>query len=163
MASIIAQDAFVHELSVVEDGAQIGPETKIWRWSLVRGGAILGSKVKVGSWVIVGPYVKVGDRCKIEDGSKLYGPLELEAGVFIGPNVVISNDRLPRADVYDWQPPEKPTVICEGASVGSCAVIIPGLRIGRGAMIGAGAVVTEDVPDGETWVGVPARRMVSSL
>lgn len=163
MSTIIAADAFVHELAVVEDGAKIGAESRIWRWSLVRGDTQIGERVKIGSWVIIAPGVRIGDNCKIEDGAKVYGPLIMEDKVFVGPNVVLSNDRFPRAEVFDWHPPDKPTVLKEGCSVGSGAVILPGLTIGKGAMIGAGAVVTVDVPDGETWVGVPARKTVPHL
>jgi UDP-2-acetamido-3-amino-2,3-dideoxy-glucuronate N-acetyltransferase len=148
----------VHPLAEVETGARLGARVSVWRWSLIRGTVTLGDAVKVGSGAVVGPDVAVGARSKIEDGAKIYGPAVLGEFVFIGPNAVVTNDRHPRADQYHWRPDGPSTLIEDGASVGAGAVIMPGVRIGAGAMIGAGAVVTRDVPAGETWAGCPAER-----
>lgn len=147
----------IHELAVVESPNQVGPGTRIWRWTLVRDNCPIGMDCNIGSHVIVGPDVLIADFCKVEDGAKLYGPLTVMEGVIIGPGAVVTNDKHPSARTRKWKAPGPRTVIEEGASIGANAVIMPGVRIGAGAVIGAGCVVTTDVPPGETWVGVPGR------
>lgn len=150
----------IHPLAVVEAKAVVAPDIQVWRWSLVRGRSLIGARTKIGSHVVIGERVELGRGCKVEDGAKVYGPVVIRDHVFIGPNVVICNDRHPSAQVYDWEPRDGTAVIESGVSIGAGAVIMPGITLGANAIIGAGAVVLCDVGPGETWVGNPSKRKV---
>jgi acetyltransferase-like isoleucine patch superfamily enzyme len=117
----------------------------------------VGERVRIGRFCDIGPDVTIGDDCCIESGAKLYGPLLLGDGVFIGPNAVCTNDHFPRAKKKDYE--RNGTVIGDGASIGANATILPGRIIGQLAMIGAGSVVAHHVPEHECWVGNPARHV----
>lgn len=158
-------DAFVAPTATVEDGASLGPGAQVWDQSVVRAGAEVGADTVLGRGVYVGPGARLGERCKVQNHALVYEPAVLEDGVFIGPAVVLTNDAYPRAvtpsgrlkAAEDWE--AVGVTVREGASVGARAVCVAPLTIGRWASVGAGAVVTRDVPDHALVVGTPARRI----
>lgn len=149
----------------VDDTASIGVGSRIWHLAQVREGAVLGRSCVVGRGAYLGPGVRVGDHVKIQNYALVYEPAELGDGVFIGPAVVLTNDLHPRSidpdgnqkGVHDWSPVG--VVVGDGASLGARSVCVAPVRVGRWALVGAGAVVTADVPDFALVVGVPARRV----
>ncbi|WP_410549288.1 acyltransferase [Arthrobacter sp. SIMBA_036] len=155
----------VAESADVSDQAVIGDGSKIWHLAQVREQAELGVNCIVGRGAYVGTGVKMGDNCKVQNYALVYEPAELEAGVFIGPAVVLTNDTYPRAvapdgtlkSAHDWEPVG--VTIREGASIGARAVCVAPVTIGRWATVAAGAVVAKDVPDFALMVGVPAKRV----
>ncbi|MEP7215186.1 MAG: acyltransferase [Anaerolineaceae bacterium] len=155
----------VHPTADVSDQATIGEGASIWHQAQVREGAVIGPGCIIGKGVYVGAEVSVGANCKVQNYSCLYEGVTLEDGVFVGPEVVFTNDRFPRAinpdgtlkTTDDWH--IGPSLVRYGAAVGSRSVIVPGITIGRWALIGAGSVVTKDVPDHALVVGTPARQM----
>lgn len=164
IATNVGRDpAMVHPTATLESGADVGMHTRIWHEAQVRAGAAIGRECIIGKGVFIDANVRVGDRVKIQNYACLYHGSLIEDGVFIGPHVVLTNDRLPRAITPsgalktedDWQCGE--TRICYGASLGAGAVILPGVTVGAWALVGAGAVVTEDVPPHGLVVGCPAR------
>ena len=133
----------------------IGTGVTIWQSVVVLSGATIGNDVNINAHCFVENNVVIGDRVTIKSGVYLWDGIVLEDNVFVGPNVTFTNDKLPRSKQY---PSEfLKTVVCDGASIGGGAVILPGVRIERGAMIGAGAVVTKNVPPFAIVVGNPAR------
>jgi len=146
--------AFVHPLSDVQATA-IGAGTRIWQFCVVLPGARIGRDCNFNAQVLVENDVVVGDRVTVKPGVQLWDGLRVEDDVFIGPNVTFANDKYPRSR---RPPPEfARTVLRRGASLGANATVLCGVEIGVGAMVGAGSVVTRDVPAGELWVGNPAR------
>ena len=145
---------FIHPLSDVQT-TQIGSGSKIWQFCVVLPGARIGRDCNVNAQCFIENDVVLGDAVTVKCGVQLWDGITLEDQVFIGPNVTFANDKYPRSKVY----PDafQRTVVERGASIGANATILGGLRIGAGAMIGAGSVVTRDVPAGELWVGNPAR------
>ena len=144
---------FIHQLADVQT-EEIGPGTRIWQFAVVLNGARIGRDCNICAHTFVESGVTIGDRVTLKSGVYLWDGISVEDDVFIGPQATFTNDRRPRSRV---RTPYEPTLIKAGASIGAGAIILPGLTIGLGAMIGAGAVVTKSVPDGETWVGNPAR------
>jgi len=151
-------DYFAHETSIVEDGAQIGANSKIWHWVHVMPGAVLGENCVVGQGCYIGRDVRLGDNVHVQNNVSVYENVTIEDDVFCGPSMVFTNVINPRSHV-----PRKDefldTVVKKGASIGANATVVCGNNIGRYAFIGAGAVVTRDVPDFALMVGTPARRM----
>jgi len=153
----------VHATADLSPDCQVGENTQIWQHVQVREGASIGANCILGKGVYVDTDVLVGNNCKLENGASVYRPAVLEDGVFIGPGVIVTNDRLPRAvnpdgtlkGPEDWKP--IPVLVRQGASVGAGSVVLPGVTIGRWAMVGAGAVVRHDIPDHGLVVGNPAR------
>ncbi len=145
----------VHPSAEVAPGAVIGPGTRIWHQAQVREGAVIGADCVLGKDVYVDCGVVIGNRVKIQNGVSLYRGVTLEDDVFVGPGVVFTNDRYPRASSSEWQ--VMPTRVCRGASIGANATIVCGVTIGEYALVGAGAVVTRDVPPRSLVVGNPAR------
>jgi acetyltransferase-like isoleucine patch superfamily enzyme len=159
--------ARIHPTAEVAASAEIGPGTRIWNQAQVRERARIGADCVIGKNVYVDAEVAIGDRVKVQNNASLYRGLTVEDGVFIGPGVCFTNDRLPRAvnrdgstkSDADWE--LLPTLVRSGASLGAGVVVLPGRTIGRWAMVGAGAVVTRDVADHELVAGNPARRQGS--
>ncbi len=155
--------ATIHPAAEVSPDAEIGTGSRIWRQAHIREGARIGIECNVGAGVYVGAGVRIGDRCKIQNDALLYEGLELESGVFVGPQVCFTNDLFPRAinpdgtvkDAHDWTMGR--TIVRHGAAVGAGAVVITGVEIGAFAMIGAGSIVTRDVPAHALVMGSPAR------
>lgn len=150
-------EAFVHETAVVDDGAVIGRGTRIWHFSHVLGGSVIGAECVLGQNVVVGPDVRIGDRCKIQNNVSVYKGVTLEDEVFCGPSMVFTNVINPRAFIERKQE-FRPTRVCRGATIGANATIVCGVTVGAYALIGAGAVITRDVPPYALMLGVPARR-----
>jgi len=145
---------FVHTLSDVQSTA-IGEGTRIWQFCVVLPGARIGRDCNVNAQCLIENDVVVGDRVTVKPGVQLWDGLRIEDDVFIGPNVTFTNDKYPRSR---RPPPEfAQTRLRRGASIGANATVVCGVEIGAGAMIGAGSVVTRDVPPGELWFGNPAR------
>jgi|SRR5882672_6362263 len=146
-----------HPLAVVEDGATVGRGVSIWRWTLVRNSACIGRETRVGSLCVIDHAVQISDNCKIQDGAKIYGPCRIGRKVFIGPNVVICNDKYPGVQVTDQR--TKPvTIIEDEVSIGAGSVILPGIIIKSGIMVGAGSIVTKSLLQaGGVYYGNPAR------
>ena len=149
---------YVHPTSIIDEGVKIGEGTKIWHFSHIQSGAQIGKKCSLGQNVNVSNNVKMGDGCKLQNNVSLYEGVELEDYVFCGPSCVFTNDLTPRAKYPKGHAGYKKTLICEGASIGANATIVCGHTIGKWALIGAGAVVTSNVPSHALMLGVPARR-----
>lgn len=134
---------------------QLGTGTRIWQFVVVLPGARIGRECNVNAQCLIENDVVVGDRVTVKPGVQLWDGLRVEDDVFIGPNVTFTNDKFPRSR----RPPAAfvPTVLRRGSSIGANATIVCGVEIGAGAMVGAGSVVTRDVPAGELWYGNPAR------
>lgn len=154
---------FVHQTAEVEPGVLVGEGTKIWHFCHVRRGAQLGGDCVLGRGVFVDADVKIGDRVKLQNYVTVFHGVTIEDGVFVGPHVCFTNDLLPRAVNPDMSPKGatdwvvSPTLVRAGASIGANSTIVCGTTIGRWAMVGAGSVVTRDVPDYALVVGNPAR------
>lgn len=148
---------FVHESAYVDADVSIGAGTKIWHFSHILPRTVIGENVSIGQNVAAGPDVTIGDGCKVQNNVSLYKGVKLEARVFCGPSCVFTNVLTPRAFV-ERKNEFRETPVGEGATIGANATVVCGNSIGRFAMIGAGAVVTRDVPDHALMVGVPARQ-----
>jgi UDP-2-acetamido-3-amino-2,3-dideoxy-glucuronate N-acetyltransferase len=147
-------EVFVHERGICET-EDVGPRTRIWAFAHILPGARVGADCNVCDGVFIEGGVEVGDRVTIKPGVQLWDGVVLEDDVFVGPNATFTNDRFPRSRVWLDEYPR--TVVRSGASIGANATILPGLEIGRGAMVGAGAVVTRPVPPNAIVSGNPAR------
>jgi len=149
----------------VEPGAKVGAGSSVWDLATVRQDASVGENCVIGRGVYLGPGVRVGNNVKIQNQALIYEPAELEDGAFVGPAVVLTNDTYPRAvtpegrlkTADDWE--AVGVRVGEGASLGARSVCVAPVRIGRWALVAAGAVVARDVPDFALVVGVPARRI----
>jgi len=145
---------FTHPESLVESD-QIGIGTRIWAFAHILPGAVIGKECNICDGVFIGGNTTIGDRVTIEGGVQIWSGVHLEGDVFVGPNATFTNDPFPRS--RDHSKPILETRVCEGASIGANATILPGITIGRKAMVGAGAVVTKSVPPFAKVVGNPAR------
>ena len=148
---------YVHPTSIIDEDVQIGVGTKIWHFCHVQSGAKIGEKCSFGQNVNVSNNVTVGNGCKVQNNVSIYEGVELEDYVFCGPSCVFTNDLTPRAKYPKGHAAYKKTLLKRGASIGANATIVCGHTIGEWAMIGAGAVVTSNVPDHALMLGVPAR------
>lgn len=149
---------FVHESSFVDDGAVVGEGTKIWHFCHVMPGAVIGERCSLGQNVVVMPGTRIGNNVKIQNNVSIYEGVTLEDDVFCGPSCVFTNVTNPRSHV-SRKSEYAPTLVRKGASIGANATVVCGVTLGRYAFIGAGAVVTSDVPAYGLMVGVPARRV----
>ena len=153
------QGYFVHETSIIDENVQIGDGTRIWHFSHIQSGVVIGSNCSFGQNVNVSNNVKIGDGCKVQNNVSLYEGVELKDYVFCGPSSVFTNDLMPRAKYSKGPTRYKKTILHTGATVGANATIVCDCNIGKWAMIAAGAVVIEDVPDYALVAGVPAKQI----
>ena len=146
---------WVHPSAVVDAGAALGPETRVWHFCHVMAGAVIGARCMLGQNCFVGARVKLGDGVRVQNNVSLFDGVELEDEVFCGPSVVFTNVKHPRAFV-SRRDEYIATKVCRGATLGANCTLLPGVTIGAYAMVGAGAVVTRDVVPFSLVVGVPA-------
>jgi UDP-2-acetamido-3-amino-2,3-dideoxy-glucuronate N-acetyltransferase len=151
-------DPFVHESAYVDAGAVIGAGSKVWHFCHVMPGAVIGERCNLGQNVVVMPGTRIGNNVKIQNNVSIYEGVTLEDDVFCGPSCVFTNVLNPRSHV-SRKHEYLPTLVRRGASIGANATIVCGTTLGMYCFIGAGAVVTSDVPDYALTVGVPARRV----
>lgn len=145
---------FIHPLSDIQS-KNIGRDTKIWQFVVVLENAIIGKNCNICSHCLIENKVIIGDNVTVKSGVQIWDGVTLEDDVFIGPNVTFTNDIMPRSKQFLLNYPE--TIIKKGASIGANSTILPGIIIGEYAMIGAGSVVTKNIPPNEVWLGNPAR------
>ena len=146
---------YIHSTAIIDTGALIGEDTKVWHHTHVMPGAQIGRQCILGQNVFIGEGVKIGNRVKIQNNVSLYTGVTCEDFVFLGPSCVFTNVINPRSAI-ERKDQFRPTLVKEGATVGANATIVCGNNIGRYALIGAGAVITKDVPDYTLWAGNPA-------
>jgi acetyltransferase-like isoleucine patch superfamily enzyme/CheY-like chemotaxis protein len=146
---------FIHPKAIVDEGAVIGKETRVWAFAHIVGGATIGEDCNICDHTFIEGGVRVGNRVTVKCGVFLWNGLTVEDEVFIGPNAVFTNDYRPRSKKYLPQPDR--TLLKEGCTLGAHTITLPGITVGRWAMVGAGSVVTHDVPDFGLVVGSPAR------
>jgi UDP-2-acetamido-3-amino-2,3-dideoxy-glucuronate N-acetyltransferase len=151
-------DYFVHESSYVDDGATVGEGTKIWHFCHVMSRAEIGAGCSLGQNVVVMPGTKIGNNVKIQNNVSIYEGVVLEDDVFCGPSCVFTNVTTPRSHV-SRRAEYVQTLVRRGATIGANATVVCGITMGEFAFVGAGAVVTSDVPAHALMVGVPARRV----
>ncbi len=162
---MIDPTARVHASADLESDVSVGPRSSIWNRAVLRNGASIGAECIIGRDVFIDEGVHLGNRVKVQNGALVYHGVTVGNGVFIGPGAILTNDRYPRAITAtgdlargdDWT--VSPIELRDGCSIGAGAVVVAGTTIGRFATIGAGAVVTRDVPDFALVAGNPARRL----
>lgn len=151
-------DVFAHESSYIDQGAAVGAGTKIWHFCHVMSGAVIGERCNLGQNVVVMPGTRIGNNVKIQNNVSIYEGVVLEDDVFCGPSMVFTNVVNPRSHVSRKDEYQR-TLVRKGASIGANATIVCGVELGEFAFVGAGAVVTADVPAYGLVVGVPGRRV----
>jgi UDP-2-acetamido-3-amino-2,3-dideoxy-glucuronate N-acetyltransferase len=149
-------DIFAHESCYIDEGCEIGDDTKVWHFTHVMSGARIGQRCNIGQNVVISPGVVVGDNVKIQNNVSVYTGVILEDDVFCGPSMVFTNVINPRSHV-SRRDEYQPTLVKRGASLGANSTIVCGHTIGSYAFVGAGTVVTRDVPDYALVVGNPGR------
>ena len=154
----IHETTYIHDTAVVDEGCSIGAETKVWHFSHLMPKAEIGSGCTIGQNVFVADNVRIGDNVKIQNNVSVYEGVICEDDVFLGPSMVFTNVINPRSGV-ERKDEFKQTLVRKGASIGANATVICGVTIGRYAFVGAGAVVTKNVPDFALVTGVPARQI----
>lgn len=152
------KDYFVHETALVDEGAEVGAGTKIWHFSHIMAGSKIGRNCNIGQNVVISPGVVLGDGTKVQNNVSVYTGVSCEEDVFLGPSCVFTNvinprSALSRKDQY------RSTHVGRGASIGANATIVCGHDIGAYAFVGAGAVITKDLPAYSLWVGNPAKQI----
>lgn len=151
------KDFYAHETAVIDQGSTIGDKTKIWHFSHIMCGCIIGKDCSIGQNVVISPEVRIGNRVKIQNNVSVYTGVICEDDVFLGPSAVFTNVINPRSAIARKNE-YKPTIVMKGATIGANATIVCGITIGKYAFIGAGAVVTKNIPDFALVVGNPARQ-----
>ena len=149
---------FKHESAIIDDGAEIGANCRIWHFSHICSGAKIGEGVSLGQNVFVGNKVNIGNNCKIQNNVSIYDDVYLEEGVFCGPSMVFTNVYNPRS-LIERKSEYRSTIVKKGATLGANCTIVCGVTIGKFSFIGAGAVVNKDVPAYALMVGVPAKQI----
>jgi UDP-2-acetamido-3-amino-2,3-dideoxy-glucuronate N-acetyltransferase len=149
---------YQHSSAIVDEGAQIGEDCRIWHFVHVCSGAQIGAGVSLGQNVFVGNKVVIGDRCKVQNNVSVYDNVVLEEGVFCGPSMVFTNVYNPRS-LIERKDQYRDTLVKKGATLGANCTIVCGVTIGEYAFVGAGAVINKDVPAYALMVGVPARQI----
>lgn len=155
----------VHPTAEIAASAVVDPAASVWQFVHVREGARIGAEAVIGRGAYIGPGVRIGARCKVQNYALIYEPADIADGVFIGPHVVLTNDRFPRAvnpdgtlqSAADWDPVG--VTVRDGASIGARSVCVAPVVVGRWALVAAGSVVVRDVPDFALVAGAPARRL----
>ena len=153
----MSADFFVHPSSFVDEGVKVGAGAKIWHFSHILPRTVIGAECNIGQNVVIGPDVTIGKGCKIQNNVSVYKGVTLEDEVFCGPSMVFTNVFNPRAAVRRMDE-ARPTLVKHGASLGANCTIVCGVTIGRFAFVGAGAVVTRNVPDHALVYGNPAKQ-----
>ena len=148
----------IHPTSIVDEGAKIGKNTKIWHWTHICSGAEIGMNCSLGQNIFVGNKVKIGDNTKIQNNVSIYDDVNIEKNVFCGPSMVFTNVNNPRSEV-NRKNEYKKTIVKEGATLGANCTIVCGVNIGKYAFIGAGALINRDVKPFALMVGVPAKQI----
>lgn len=148
---------FSHETAVIDEGAEIGDDTKVWHFAHICSGAVIGERCSFGQNTLVSPGVKIGSNVKVQNNVAIYTGTTVEDDVFLGPSCVLTNVTNPRSQVVRRGLYEE-TLIRRGATVGANATIVCGITLGRYSFIAAGAVVAKDVPDYGFILGVPGRQ-----
>ncbi len=151
-------DYRVHKTAIIDPGAQIGKNSRIWHWVHICGGAKIGKNVSLGQNVFVGNKVTIGDQCKIQNNVSIYDNVILEEGVFCGPSMVFTNVYNPRS-LIERKNEFRDTLVKKGATLGANCTIVCGVTIGEYAFIGAGAMINKDVRSYALTVGVPAKQI----
>jgi len=149
---------FIHETAIVDEGASIGNDTRIWHWVHVSAGAKIGERCSLGQNVYIGNKVVIGNDVKIQNNVSVYDNVTLEDGVFCGPSMVFTNVYNPRS-LVSRKDEFMDTRVMKGATMGANCTIVCGVTIGEYAFIGAGAVITKDVPDYALYAGNPANQI----
>ena len=147
-----------HPTAIIDEGAQIGKDTRIWHWAHLCGGAVIGEGCSLGQNVFVANRVRIGDNVKIQNNVSVYDNVTLEDDVFCGPSMVFTNVYNPRSAI-SRKDQYMNTLVRQGATLGANCTIICGVTIGRYAFVGAGAMVNRNVPDHALVVGIPARHI----
>jgi UDP-2-acetamido-3-amino-2,3-dideoxy-glucuronate N-acetyltransferase len=153
----VAHEPFVHASALVEAGAELGPGVKIWHHCHVMSGARLGAGSQLGHACFVGRNVRIGERTRVQNHVSVFEGVELDDDVFVGPSATFTNVKNPRAHVRRNTALSR-TIVRRGATIGANATILPGVELGEHCFVGAGAVVTRDVPPYALVVGAPARQ-----
>ena len=154
----IDKNVFIEPTSIIDDGATIGSNTKIWHWVHVCRGAVIGSNCTLGQNVFIGDSVKIGNNVKIQNNVSIFDQVVLENNVFCGPSMVFTNVKNPRSSI-SRKSEFKKTLVKEGATLGANCTILCGVTIGENAFVAAGAVVTRNIKNFELVAGVPARQI----
>ena len=149
---------YKHETAIIDDGAIIGDESRVWHWVHICGGAKIGTGVSLGQNVFVGNKVTIGNKCKIQNNVSVYDNVYLEEGVFCGPSMVFTNVYNPRS-LIERKDQYRDTLVKRGATLGANCTVVCGITIGEFAFIGAGTVVNKDVKPYALMVGVPAKQI----
>ena len=149
---------FAHESSFLDDNVKIGDDTKIWHFTHVLSGSVIGKSCSFGQNCVVGPNVSIGSGVKVQNNVSIYEGLEIQDSVFLGPSMVFTNIVNPRSFIVRKEELKK-TLLKKGCSIGANATVICGNTIGRYALVGAGSVVSKDVKDFALVVGVPAKQI----
>ncbi len=149
---------YKHESAIVDDGAKIGKDSRVWHFAHVCSGAEIGREVSLGQNVFVGNKVTIGDKCKIQNNVSVYDNVHLEAEVFCGPSMVFTNVYNPRSGV-ERKDEYRDTIVKKGATLGANCTLICGVTIGEYSFVGAGAVINKDVKPYALVVGVPAKQV----
>lgn len=149
---------FIHETAIVDEGAKLGENCRIWHWTHICGGAQIGDNCSFGQGVFISGHVVIGNNVKVQNNVSIFDSVELEDSVFCGPSMVFTNVFNPRAEI-NKKSEYRATIVRKGATLGANCTIVCGVEIGEYAFIGAGAVVTRDIPAFALMVGVPARQI----